>query len=76
MAVEARPLAQAPAATFVPARATKIFKDIPVVPGVVLVLLVFTALVANIIAPHDPTLPIAGPGQVSSHHRSGWKGAT
>jgi peptide/nickel transport system permease protein len=62
MAVEARPLAQAPAATFVPARATKIFKDVPVVPGVVLVLLVFTALVANIIAPHDPTLPIAGAG--------------
>jgi peptide/nickel transport system permease protein len=64
MAVEARPLAHAPgaAADFVPSRATKIIKDIPLVPGAVLALLVFTAVFAGVLAPHDPTLPIAGPG--------------
>jgi peptide/nickel transport system permease protein len=62
MAVEARPLAQAPAADFVPARAAKIIKDIPLVPGAVLGFLVFTALTAGILAPHDPTLPVAGAG--------------
>jgi peptide/nickel transport system permease protein len=62
MAVEARPLAQAPAANFVPARAAKILKDVPLVPSLVLGLLVFTAVFAGVLAPHDPTLPIAGPG--------------
>ena len=62
MAVEARPLAPAPAVLVVPARASKIIKDIPLVPAAVLALLVFTALVAGIIAPHDPTLPVAGAG--------------
>ena len=62
MAVEARPLQHAPGAEVVPARAAKIIKDIPMVPGVVLALLVFTAVFAGVLAPHDPTLPIAGPG--------------
>jgi peptide/nickel transport system permease protein len=62
MAVEARPLPHAPTADFVPARAAKILREIPLVPSLVLALLVFTALVAGIIAPHDPTLPVAGGG--------------
>ena len=60
MAVEARPLPSAPSAVFIPARAAKLVKDAPVVPGAVLALLVFTALVAGIVSPHDPTLPVAG----------------
>lgn len=62
MAVEARPLPHAPGAHFVPARVAKIFKDVPVVPGLVLALLVFTAVFAGLLAPHDPTLPVAGGG--------------
>jgi peptide/nickel transport system permease protein len=62
MAVEARPLPQAPGAEFVPARASKIVKDAPLVPGAILALLVFTALFAGVLAPHDPTIPVAGAG--------------
>src|SRR5688572_9706711 len=62
MAVEARPLPHAPTADFVPARAAKILREIPFVPSLVLGLLVLTALVAGLIAPHDPTLPVAGGG--------------
>ena len=62
MAVEARPLSHAPPPSFVPARAAKIIREIPFVPSLVLALLVLTALVAGIIAPHDPTLPVAGAG--------------
>ena len=62
MAVEARPLAHVPSADFVPARAAKIIKEIPMVPGLVLALLLFTAVFAGILAPHDPTIPIAGAG--------------
>ena len=60
MAVEARPLPYAPGTVFVPARAAKIFKDIPLVPASILALLVFTALFAGVLAPHDPTIPVAG----------------
>jgi peptide/nickel transport system permease protein len=62
MAVEARPLPQAPGAEFVPARAAKVVKDIPLVPTSILALLVLTALFAGVLAPHDPTLPVAGAG--------------
>ena len=62
MAVEARPLSYAPPATFVPSRAKKIIRETPFVPSLVLGLLLFTALFAGVLAPHDPTLPIAGGG--------------
>jgi peptide/nickel transport system permease protein len=62
MAVEARPLPTTPGFVIVPTRVSKILKDMPLVPGVVLAVLVFTALVAGIISPHDPTLPVAGSG--------------
>ena len=62
MAVEARPLPQAPGAEFVPARAAKVIKDFPLVPTTILALLMFTALFAGVLAPHDPTLPVAGAG--------------
>ena len=62
MAVEAQPLPLAQGAELVPMRAAKRLKDVPVVPGAVLALLVLTALVAGVIAPHDPTLPVAGAG--------------
>jgi peptide/nickel transport system permease protein len=48
--------------TLVPARAAQLLKNVPVVPGAVLALLVFTALVAGVVSPHDPTLPVAGAG--------------
>lgn len=35
-------------------------KDAPVVPGLILIALFLTALLANVIAPYDPTLPIPG----------------
>ncbi|HZO25758.1 MAG TPA: ABC transporter permease [Chloroflexota bacterium] len=62
MAVEARPLSHAPTADFVPARAAKIIRETPFVPSLVLGLLLLTAVFAGVLAPHDPTLPIAGPG--------------
>jgi peptide/nickel transport system permease protein len=62
MAVQARPLAHAPGAVFIPARAVKVAKEIPLVPVATLALLVFTAVFAGVLAPHDPTLPVAGAG--------------
>jgi peptide/nickel transport system permease protein len=62
MAVEARPLARPGAPVFVPARVSRVLREIPLVPTVVLALLVLSALVADLIAPYDPTLPIAGAG--------------
>jgi peptide/nickel transport system permease protein len=62
MAVEARPLDRAGAVVVVPARVTRLLREIPMVPAVILALLVLSALLADLIAPHDPTLPIAGAG--------------
>jgi len=62
MAVEARPVHLAPSADFVPARAAKIIRDIPMAPALVLALLLFTAVFAGLLAPHDPTIPISGAG--------------
>src|SRR5215213_2145425 len=62
MAVQARPLAHAGAAVVVPARVSRIFRDVPFVPALILALLVLSALTADLIAPHDPTLPISGAG--------------
>ena len=35
-------------------------RDVPIVPGLVLIALLLMALLANVIAPYDPTLPIPG----------------
>jgi peptide/nickel transport system permease protein len=43
-----------------PARATRHLKGVPVLPTVILLGLVVMAAFANLIAPYDPTLPIAG----------------
>jgi peptide/nickel transport system permease protein len=62
MAVQARPFADAGATVVVPARVSKILREIPLVPTLILALLVLSALTADLIAPYDPTLPIAGAG--------------
>jgi peptide/nickel transport system permease protein len=62
MAVQARPFPGAGAAVVVPSRASKVLREIPLVPTVILSLLVLSALFADVIAPYDPTLPIAGAG--------------
>lgn len=41
-------------------RTLRWLKDTPVVPGLILAGLILTALLANVIAPYDPTLPIPG----------------
>jgi peptide/nickel transport system permease protein len=62
MAVEARPLAQVGAVAVVPARVSRLFREIPMVPSVILALLVLSAVFADLISPYDPTLPLAGAG--------------
>jgi len=62
MAVEARPLARVGAVIVVPGRVTKLLRDVPLLPTLVLALLVFSALSADLIAPYDPTLPLSGAG--------------
>src|SRR6202022_2549770 len=43
-----------------PLRAGRLWRDVPVVPVLILVGLVLTAVFAGVLAPYDPTLPIAG----------------
>src|SRR5919202_436623 len=43
-----------------PSRAGRALKDVPLIPGGILLALLLTALLANVLAPYDPTLPIAG----------------
>src|SRR4051794_36084940 len=62
MAVEARPLAEIGAASVVPSRVSRVLRDVPLLPATILALLVLSALVADFVAPYDPTLPIAGAG--------------
>jgi peptide/nickel transport system permease protein len=62
MAVQARPFAEAGTTVVVPARVSKVLREIPLVPTVILALLVLSALTADLIAPYGPTLPIAGAG--------------
>src|SRR2546423_9057151 len=61
MAAGAPPLTR-PTAVAVrsPIDLSRLFSGAPVVPTVILLLLVFTALFANFLAPYDPTVPIAG----------------
>src|SRR6476660_5661921 len=62
MAVQARPFAAAGATVVVPSRVTRVLREVPLVPTLILSLLVLSALTADFIAPYDPTLPIAGAG--------------
>jgi peptide/nickel transport system permease protein len=41
-------------------RTRKFLKDVPVVPGAILLALILTAIFADVIAPYDPTVPVAG----------------
>src|ERR1700687_1082953 len=50
----------APAAIATPAQTRRLLRDIPLVPTVILAGLVLAALFAGVLAPYDPTLPIAG----------------
>jgi len=43
-----------------PGRARKLLKDVPILPGVILLALILTAIFADVIAPYDPTVPVAG----------------
>jgi len=49
-----------PAAPRTPSRASRLLRDIPVVPTLILAALLLAALLAGVLAPYDPTLPIAG----------------
>src|SRR3954468_11276786 len=62
MAVQARPFAAAGAAVVVPSRVTGLLREVPLVPSLVLALLIFSALAADLVSPYDPTLPLAGAG--------------
>src|SRR6476660_7798891 len=62
MAVEARPLAQVGAVIVVPGRVTRLLREVPLLPTLVLALLIFSAVAADLIAPYDPTLPLSGAG--------------
>src|SRR5690349_4031390 len=62
MAVQARPFARVGTAVIVPARVSRVLRDLPLTPTIILALLLLSALAADLIAPHDPTLPIAGAG--------------
>jgi peptide/nickel transport system permease protein len=62
MAVEARPFAEIGSEIVVPGRASRILREVPILPTTILALLVLSALVADVVAPYDPTLPIAGAG--------------
>ena len=59
MAVEVQPIARAPALPL-PIRPFRLLREVPLVPSAILGLLVFTALFAGVLAPYDPTIPVAG----------------
>ncbi len=60
MAVDAQPLVAVPAAATPPVGLGKLVREVPLLPGAILALLVLTAVFANVLAPYDPTLPIPG----------------
>ena len=60
MAVDARPIAIPIAVPAARPRGRGRFHDVPIMPTAILLLLVLTALFANVLAPHDPTLPVTG----------------
>ena len=59
MAIQARPLPR-PAIPSALIQVTGLLREIPLIPTAILALLVVTAVFANLLAPYDPTLPVAG----------------
>src|SRR5919197_3007779 len=43
-----------------PSRARRLVKDVPIVPALILLALFLAALLADLVAPYDPTVPVAG----------------
>ena len=60
MAVEATPLQASPAYVAAPGRLSQLVRELPIVPGAILALLVLTAIFAPVLAPYDPTIPVPG----------------
>jgi peptide/nickel transport system permease protein len=60
MAVDARPISLPVAVPAARPKARNVLHDVPLLPTATLGLLVLTALFANVLAPYDPTLPVAG----------------
>jgi len=60
MAVEATPLQASPAYVAAPGRLSQLVREVPIVPGAILALLVLTAIFAPVLAPYDPTIPVPG----------------
>ncbi len=60
MAVEAQPLPASLAAAETRIETPGLLRDIPLVPTAILLWLVLMALLAGVLAPYDPTLPVAG----------------
>src|SRR5262249_46544307 len=60
MAVDARPISLPVAVPAARPKARSILRELPIMPTAILGLLVFIALTAGILAPYDPTLPVAG----------------
>ncbi len=50
----------APAGVGTPAQVGRLLRDVPLVPTAILAVLVLAAVFAGVLAPYDPTLPIAG----------------
>src|SRR6266849_2756423 len=50
----------APAGVGTPAQVGRLLRDMPLVPTAILAVLVLAAVFAGVLAPYDPTLPIAG----------------
>jgi peptide/nickel transport system permease protein len=60
MAVQATPIQASPAYVAAPGRITQLVRELPIVPGAILALLVLTAIFAPVLAPYDPTIPVPG----------------
>ena len=60
MAVQATPLPASPAYVAASGRLSQLVRELPIVPGAILALLVLTAIFAPVLAPYDPTIPVAG----------------
>ena len=60
MAVQATALPASPAIAGAPPRVSRLLRELPMVPGAILALLVLMAVLADVLAPYDPTLPVAG----------------
>jgi peptide/nickel transport system permease protein len=60
MAAEAQPIARIPAIPSRPVRVAHLLGELPLLPTLILALLVLSALLADVVTPYDPTIPVAG----------------